>query len=80
MNLPEIGRVKLGTFALDLRSGELWELDEPAGGRKIAKKPVPGIDACRTHGGKKQHGHTIHNSIALLEATAWAIESPEVSD
>jgi serine/threonine protein kinase len=38
MKLPEIGRVKLGTFALDLRSGELWELDEPAGSRKILQE------------------------------------------
>jgi serine/threonine protein kinase len=38
MDLPEIGRVKLGTFALDLRSGELWELDEPAGSRKILQE------------------------------------------
>ena len=38
MNLPEIGRVKLGTFALDLRSGELWELDDPAGSRKLLQE------------------------------------------
>src|SRR5271156_1646930 len=38
MKLPEIGRVKLGTFALDLRSGELWELDELAGSRKLLQE------------------------------------------
>src|SRR5271156_4293701 len=38
MKLPEMGRVKLGTFALDLRSGELWELDELAGSRKLLQE------------------------------------------
>jgi serine/threonine protein kinase/tetratricopeptide (TPR) repeat protein len=38
MNLPEIGRVKLGTFALDLRSGELWEFNDPAGIRKLLQE------------------------------------------
>ena len=38
MNLPEIGRVKLGTFALDLRSGELWEFEDPAGSRKLLQE------------------------------------------
>src|SRR5271155_2030194 len=38
MNLPEIGRVKLGTFALDLRSGELWEFEDPADSRKILQE------------------------------------------
>src|SRR5271163_1500771 len=38
MNLPEIGRVKVGSFALDLRSGELWEFDDPAGSRKLLQE------------------------------------------
>src|SRR5277367_6920357 len=38
MNLPEIGRVKLGTFALDLRSGELWEFEDPAGSRRLLQE------------------------------------------
>src|SRR5271154_5236426 len=38
MNLPEIGRVKLGTFALDLRSGELWEFGDLAGSRKLLQE------------------------------------------
>src|SRR5271155_3695991 len=38
MKLPDSGRVKLGTFTLDLRSGELWELDDLSGARKILQE------------------------------------------
>jgi eukaryotic-like serine/threonine-protein kinase len=38
MKLPDLGRVRLASFALDLRSGELWELDDPAGRRKILQE------------------------------------------
>ncbi len=38
MNLPEIGRVRLGTFALDLRSGELWEFNDRVGVRKLLQE------------------------------------------
>src|SRR5277367_7131043 len=38
MKLPDLGRVRLASFALDLRSGELWELDDPAARRKILQE------------------------------------------
>src|SRR5277367_704041 len=38
MKLPDLGRVRLASFALDLRSGELWEFDDPAGRRKILQE------------------------------------------
>ena len=38
MKLPDSGKVKLGTFTLDLRSGELWELNDLGGARKILQE------------------------------------------
>ncbi len=38
MKLPDFGRLRLASFALDLRSGELWDLDDPAARRKILQE------------------------------------------
>jgi serine/threonine protein kinase/DNA-binding winged helix-turn-helix (wHTH) protein len=39
MNLPETGRIKFGTFVLDLRSGELWESEGEAARKVLQEQP-----------------------------------------